>query len=450
MTLNVRFVGYQGSLAAIACTLAVTCVRGAAGTPAPSIEITSVPPYAAPDAQGYLHGAVTGVDFATHRVATYIQIEGSGWWNKPTHLGPTVPIDPDGTFTVDVDTDPGNLDSRATIYLVALVPADATPPTASGARGVPASLMDIALATDIVERYGRTLIFAGRIWAVKEAPVPVGPGGNLFSLAAEDVYVDAAGHLHLWIRDDDKDGVYTCSEVILLDRLGYGTYSFQTNSRLDVLDIYVTFAGFTWDPYGDDDAVPDAPNRELDVEDSSWGNPGDPDNAQFAVQPTDVPGNWRRYLIPDLTGDAALTRFFTWEPCRVRFVALRGHHSPFDFPDGSLIHEWTYTQDPPRDHLVPAPERAAFRLNLWLNHPDGAPASGEPIEVVITDFSFWPGEPPLPCPWDLDGDCIVSVTDFLALLAQWGTNPGGPPDFDGGGVGVTDFLLLLAHWGPCP
>jgi hypothetical protein len=264
------------------------------------------------------------------------------------------------------------------------------------------------------------------------------------------VYVDAAGHLHLWIRDDDKDGVYTCSEVILLDRLGYGTYSFQTNSRLDVLDIYVTFAGFTWDPYGDDDAVPDAPNRELDVEDSSWGNPGDPDNAQFAVQPTDVPGNWRRYLIPDLTGDAALTRFFTWEPCRVRFVALRGHHSPFDFPDGSLIHEWTYTQDPTIGHFVPTEGRAAFRLNLWLNHPDGAPASGEPIEVVITDFSFWPGEPPLPCPWDLDGDCIVSVTDFLALLAQWGTNPGGPPDFDGGGVGVTDFLLLLAHWGPCP
>jgi hypothetical protein len=43
--------------------------------------------------------------------------------------------------------------------------------------------------------------------------------------------------------------------------------------------------------------------------------------------------------------------------------------------------------------------------------------------VVITDFSFWPGEPPLPCPWDLDGDCIVSVTDFLALLAHWGPCP---------------------------
>ena len=33
----------------------------------------------------------------------------------------------------------------------------------------------------------------------------------------------------------------------------------------------------------------------------------------------------------------------------------------------------------------------------------------------------------------------------------WGTDPGGPPDFDDDGmVGITDFLELLANWGPCP
>jgi hypothetical protein len=54
------------------------------------------------------------------------------------------------------------------------------------------------------------------------------------------------------------------------------------------------------------------------------------------------------------------------------------------------------------------------------------------------------------CPWDLDGGG-VGVGDFLILLAQWGTDPGGPPDFDGDGdVGIIDFLELLAHWGPCP
>jgi hypothetical protein len=53
------------------------------------------------------------------------------------------------------------------------------------------------------------------------------------------------------------------------------------------------------------------------------------------------------------------------------------------------------------------------------------------------------------CPWDCgDGDFVVGILDFLAMLAQWG-QPGVPCDFDGGGVGVTDFLKLLGQWGPC-
>ena len=55
------------------------------------------------------------------------------------------------------------------------------------------------------------------------------------------------------------------------------------------------------------------------------------------------------------------------------------------------------------------------------------------------------------CPWDLDGGGTVGITDFLALLAAWGPNPGHPADFDGDGtVGIVDFLALLANWGPCP
>ena len=59
--------------------------------------------------------------------------------------------------------------------------------------------------------------------------------------------------------------------------------------------------------------------------------------------------------------------------------------------------------------------------------------------------------PDCPCPWDLDGDGAAGITDFLEIIAVWGTDPGGPPDFDGdGNVGVMDFLELLAAWGPCP
>ncbi|MHC4786788.1 MAG: hypothetical protein ACYTE6_12595, partial [Planctomycetota bacterium] len=55
-----------------------------------------------------------------------------------------------------------------------------------------------------------------------------------------------------------------------------------------------------------------------------------------------------------------------------------------------------------------------------------------------------------PCPWDLDDDGVVGVTDFLELLAVWGAGPAGPPDFNGDGtVNVTDFLEMMANWGPC-
>ena len=48
---------------------------------------------------------------------------------------------------------------------------------------------------------------------------------------------------------------------------------------------------------------------------------------------------------------------------------------------------------------------------------------------------------------DVDCDGAVGITDFLALLAAWGPNPGHAADLDGDGVvGITDFLFLLASW----
>jgi hypothetical protein len=43
----------------------------------------------------------------------------------------------------------------------------------------------------------------------------------------------------------------------------------------------------------------------------------------------------------------------------------------------------------------------------------------------------------------------VNISDFLAILAQWG-GP-GTCDFDGNNVvDVQDFLAFLANFGPCP
>ena len=54
------------------------------------------------------------------------------------------------------------------------------------------------------------------------------------------------------------------------------------------------------------------------------------------------------------------------------------------------------------------------------------------------------------CPWDIDNNRNVGVSDLLSLLASWGPCKGCPADFDGNNdVGVSDLLVLLANWGPC-
>ncbi len=79
---------------------------------------------------------------------------------------------------------------------------------------------------------------------------------------------------------------------------------------------------------------------------------------------------------------------------------------------------------------------------------------GEDGENFTLEGGFWPGAGEVGgksiCLWDLDADGSVAINDLLDLLAAWGSVPGGPPDFDGGGVGISDLLALLTNWGPCP
>jgi hypothetical protein len=75
---------------------------------------------------------------------------------------------------------------------------------------------------------------------------------------------------------------------------------------------------------------------------------------------------------------------------------------------------------------------------------DNGSSSGS---AYVFDAAGTPGE----CPWDLNDNGSVGVSDLLSLLASWGPCIDCPADFDGdGNVGVTDLLALLAAWGPCP
>lgn len=111
----------------------------------------------------------------------------------------------------------------------------------------------------------------------------------------------------------------------------------------------------------------------------------------------------------------------------------------------------------------------------WVQQPKILPSDGAPVDVFGISISVWGDSAAVgatwdddnghdsgsvyvldlncaaPCPQDLDASGAVDVLDLLALLAAWGSDPGGPPDFNGDLiVDVLDLLELLSAWGPCP
>jgi len=412
---------------------------------AQTITIDSVPPYGAP---GSISGTVTGVNFAQHRVAVYIHIEGVGWWTKPGAANPTVPIQPNGAFTANVYT--CCLDDRATIFYAALIPSAVTPPLASAACAVPPGLQ--AVADHWVDRPGRTIQFANRTWAVKDSPAPAGPGGNLFSDDLADVFVDPQGRLHL--RVVQRGGQWWCSEVVLMDDVGHGTYWFTTESQVGSLDPNLTFGAFTWDSFCDDTTIPAWPNREIDFEDSRWGNPGDPNSSQVVVQPWSVSGNMVRYSTPPLQPSPTLTRFFTWAPDRIDFGVGMGRRSPSMLTGTGVIHTSSYVHNPALGHRVPPAGRQKWRFNLWINQ-GGAPSNGQTAEVIISDFRFSPilGAFPGGCRVNPAGSAsILSGAPALGTTITLGfDNPAGtqtPGSFAGLIVGTPTQLFPCGYVRP--
>jgi len=219
------------------------------------------------------------------------------------------------------------------------------------------------------------LLFAGYPWTVKQSDFPVGPGPNRFSDRPEDVWVDADG-LHLTISL--RNSVWWSSEVILDANLGYGTYVFHTESRIDTLDANIVLGIFTWDSFA-------PPNyREIDFEFTRWGNPVEFTNAQYVVQPYGAPGNLVRFRVDLTSQDQKLTHVLVWSPGQVELSTYHGHHLPGALPPFERISSWTNNGPD-----VPAPGSENVRINLWLVN-GSPPLNSQPEEVSITNFLFVP------------------------------------------------------------
>ena len=109
-----------------------------------------------------------------------------------------------------------------------------------------------------------TLQFAGRTWIVRDA-ASAAPGPNRWT--SENAWVDSLGRLHLRITRG-ADGVWRCAEVKLDTSLGFGTYEFKVEGRIDQLDRNVVFGMFQ---YPKPSTGPDF-THEIDIEFSRWGS----------------------------------------------------------------------------------------------------------------------------------------------------------------------------------
>ena len=213
----------------------------------------------------------------------------------------------------------------------------------------------------------RTIFFAGTTWTVKTSGGALwGPGPNVFSDSANNVWIDAQGRLHLVITNEN--GVWKSAEVISQNSFGYGTYRFTLETPVDGLDPNAVLGLFTWN----DNAAFN--HREIDIEFARWGNPLDPTNAQYTVQPYTTNGNEHRWTLA--AGYTSSIHSFRWTGRSVVFQSSSA---------GNTLHQWSYT----RRNGIPKPGGENARMNLWL-YQGAAPQNGQPVEVIVSSFEFLP------------------------------------------------------------
>ncbi|OBX26049.1 hypothetical protein LX77_00252 [Gelidibacter algens] len=207
----------------------------------------------------------------------------------------------------------------------------------------------------------RIIKFSGYEWIVRTSEdKKQGPGPNLFSDSADNVWVDDKGRLHLKIVQ--RNGYWYCAGVTLKHSQGHKKYVFYLASRIDELDENVVGGLFT---YKND-------NEEIDIEFSRWSNTTN-QNSQFAIQPAAKLGNKYRYDM-DLNSTLS-THFFDWKVNEIEFGSYEGH--TLNPENDAIINSWTYTGSD-----IPPLNDERLKINLWLFRGQ-SPTNSQPAEMII-------------------------------------------------------------------
>jgi hypothetical protein len=219
----------------------------------------------------------------------------------------------------------------------------------------------------------KTFNFAGYNWMVKSGS-HLGPGPNNWD--EDNVWVDQHGYLHLAITN--RGGQWYCSQVSMVDRLGFGRYQFWIIGRVDQLDPNVVFGLFN---YPTPDVGSDA-TREIDIEFAEWGKPNTP-IGNYTVWPAKAGFNraYKRFSMK-LNGGSTTHRFI-WHRTSVRFQSLYGHRND----DLGQFAGWLYQPSHPPDYIGDQP--LPVQINLWL-FKGKPPGNRQPVELIVRSFKFTP------------------------------------------------------------
>jgi hypothetical protein len=349
----------QLAAVALACVLLGACRPPPSGIE-PAIKFTRLPKAddGGSESRAIIEGLVTGAR-PGQQIVLFARSGAGVWWVQPFANQPFTAITAESSFE--------NSTHLGTEYAALLVAAGYRPPeTADRLPNKGGDVIAVASARGEASRrpVSRTLHFSGYEWEIRG--LPSNRGGVFNTYDPSNAWTDEDGRLHL--RISQGLGEWTCAEVSLTRSLGYGTYFFDVRD-VSHLEPAVVLGMFTWD-----DSAADPEHRELDMEISRWGDPGNK-NAQYVVQPYYVPANVVRFTTPS----GALTYSFQWEPGRVVFRTARKSGPRAE----ATVFESPFTSG------VPMPGGEQVHMNLYVYRQSKNPLR-QPSEVVIEKFEYLP------------------------------------------------------------
>lgn len=258
-------------------------------------------------------------------------------------------------------------------------------------------LLLLCLSALFPQAIAETLDWSGQTWEVRHDGQwgTYGPGPNWFQ--GQGVSVDDKGRLHMTIKQDET-GRWQCPELITQKRLGFGEYKWDIVGVVDPdtgkiigiqnLDRNAVLGLF---PYPPQDIGPYG-THEMDIELSYWTNT--PEQYPYFM-------NWSTYKTYVVSTPMIVTpEQQTWRGgvYPVGFKSNNPQTHSFYRTKNSFsakaVDSWTGTPlasvadttlNAQSISQVPLP----LHMNLWLMWGN-PPASGKPVEVIISKFTFTP------------------------------------------------------------